>query len=147
MFATWHWEVYLYSGQWVFVSAVPECRFHCILTAWLLFDCSPAVFPSATLSQVTGLLQRKSNQANPPRSLTILSAGAPHRRASVTHTAHATHTYKELFDRYGDGHMHINHLTSCALGTDFKGIIAKRNTDSPRAASTTNWSWPSIPTS
>ncbi|KAI4802380.1 hypothetical protein KUCAC02_020221, partial [Chaenocephalus aceratus] len=34
----------------------------------------------AMLSQVTGLLQRKSNQANPPRSLTIPSV---HRQQSV----------------------------------------------------------------
>ncbi|KAL7388589.1 hypothetical protein ABVT39_016977 [Epinephelus coioides] len=52
------------------------------------------------LSQVTGLLQRKSNQANPLRSLTILSAAAVHHQPSVTHTAHATHTYNELFDSY-----------------------------------------------
>lgn len=41
-------------------------------------DCrliAPLLPPAAsTLGQVTGLLRRKSNQANPPRSLTILSA-------------------------------------------------------------------------
>lgn len=117
-----------YSEQWVFVSAVLECRFCCVFTVWLLFDCYPAVSWSAALGQVTGLLRWKSNQANPLRSLTILSAGALHRRPSATHTAHATHTYNELFERYGDGHMHINQLTSCELGADCRGPSAPQKT-------------------
>lgn len=89
------------------------------------------------LSQVTGLLQRKSNQANPLRSHTILSAAVVHRQPSVTHTALATHTDNELSDSYGDGHMQINHLTSSELGTDVGGLSAKRNTESIPATRTT----------
>lgn len=92
-----------------------------ILLYILLSDCYPAVFQNAMLGQVTRLLQRKSNQANPLQSFAILSDVALHRQPSVTHTAHATHTYNELFDRYGDGHMYINHLTSCELGKDIRG--------------------------
>lgn len=122
----WLWgSLFLYSVQWMFASAVRKCKFCCIFTVWLLSDCNPAVFQSTLLGQVTGLLQRKSNQANPQRSLTILSVAALLRQPSVTHTAHATRTYNELFDRYGDGHMHINHLTSCELGTDISELSAK----------------------
>lgn len=131
----------------MFVSAVRKCRFCCIFAVWLLSDCYPAVLQSSTLGQVTGLLQWKSNQANPLRSLTILSAAALHCIPSATHTAHATHAYNELFDRYGDGHMHINHLTSCELGTDIQGLGAKRNTKSLPATTTTRCNWLYIVTS
>lgn len=51
------------------------------------------------LGQVTGLLRWKSNQANPLRSLAILSAAALYRRPSVTHTAPTAHAHNELFER------------------------------------------------
>lgn len=91
-------------------SAMPECKFCCIFTVWLLSDCYPAVFQSAMLCQVTSLLQWKSNQANPLRSHSILSAAALHRQPSVTHAANVTHTHSELRDKYRDGQIHINHL-------------------------------------
>lgn len=113
--------------QWMLMSAALESRLCCIFTVWLLPDCYPAVFQNTTLCQVIGLPQRKSSQANPLRSLPILSATALHQQPSVTHTAKATHTYNELFQRYRDGHMHISPLLN--LGLMSGGLMPQETLD------------------
>lgn len=77
----------LYFAQCMFMSAVHKCNL-------LFLHKPPAVccLIATLLGQVTGVLQRKSNQANPPRSLTILSAATLYCQPSVTHTPHMPHT-------------------------------------------------------
>ncbi len=126
-----------------------KCRFCCIFTVWLLSDCYPAVLQSTVLGQVTGLLQRKSNQANPVRSLTILSSAARHRRPPVTHTERATHTL--TMNSLSDMEMDTSTITSSPtvnLAQTFSGLSAKRNIEPlPATRAAMQCSWPYILTS
>lgn len=78
-------------GGWFSVRKGITSDLFCFFASSSQRDCrliAPLLPPAApTLGQVTGLLRRKSNQANPPRSLAIFSATAQHRQPSVTHTA------------------------------------------------------------
>lgn len=111
---------------------------HCCLIATLPSSRAPCWArwqDSCNRNPIRPILCDPSQSSQPP----------PQRRQPrVTHTAHATRAYNRLFDRYGDGHTHINHLTLRELGTKVGVASAKWDTESLQAKRTRGqWRWPS----
>lgn len=86
----------------------------CIFTVFVLSNCYHAVFRRAPC-WVTRLLRMEIQSGQS----TAILYNPLSRQPSVIHTVHSTHTLNP--DRYGDGDLHVNRLTSSELSTHMFG--------------------------